>query len=205
MRCSPVIVRWIALAACLAAAITLLRPAPASAQRPESWDLCRQATTVVETLRDDLPRALMAAMSKVESGRAREGHAAAFAWPWTIHAEGRGRYLPTKAAAVSLVERLQRRGVSNIDVGCMQVNLYYHGHAFDSVAQAFDPVHNIAYAAEFLLKLRRTEHSWIRAIRYYHSRTPEHYLRYHRKVREAWRQEKRLARQRARDQLAQAD
>ncbi|MDZ7712446.1 MAG: hypothetical protein U5L06_04740 [Rhodovibrio sp.] len=68
-------------------------------------------------------------------------------------AEGRGRYLPSKAAAIAEVRDLQARGVSNIDVGCMQVNLHWHGDAFESLEQAFDPAYNVAYAAAFLLDL----------------------------------------------------
>ena len=52
------------------------------------------------------------------------------------------------------VRKLQRRGVRNIDVGCMQVNLRYHPKAFKSLGQAFDPRANAAYAAGFLRKLR---------------------------------------------------
>lgn len=174
---------------CLLMLAAPVRTATAS----EAWISCARATGLVETLRPSLPKYLMAAMSKVESGRPHPEKAARFAWPWTVMAEGRGRYLPSKRAAVAEVKRLQRRGIENIDVGCMQVNLYYHGDAFDSVAQAFDPVHNIAYAAEFLMKLRHTEHSWTRAIAFYHSRTPEHYRRYRRKVRETWRKERRAA------------
>ena len=35
----------------------------------------------------------------------------------------------------------------------MQVNLYYHGDAFDNLAEALDPAHNVAYAGTFLKKL----------------------------------------------------
>jgi hypothetical protein len=171
---------------------------------PDGWTTCRQATTAVERLRPDLPEHLMAAMAKVESGRPRPGHTARFAWPWTVMAQGEGRYFPTKAAAVAEVKRLRRRGITNIDVGCMQVNLHYHGHAFDGVAQAFDPVHNIAYAAEFLLKLRRSENSWMRAIAYYHSRTPEHYREYQQRVQDAWRRERRTAARGGGAQVARA-
>jgi hypothetical protein len=171
---------------------------------PDGWATCRQATDVVERLRPDLPEHLMAAMAKVESGRPRPGHTARFAWPWTVMAQGKGRYFPTKAAAVAEVKRLRRGGVTSIDVGCMQVNLHYHGDAFDSVAQAFNPVHNIAYAAEFLLKLRRTTNAWMRAIAYYHSRTPEHYREYQRRVQDAWQRERRRADRGAGGQVARA-
>ena len=37
-----------------------------------------------------------------------------------------------------------------MDVGCMQVNLYHHAHAFSSLDNAFDPQSNVDYAARFL-------------------------------------------------------
>src|SRR3546814_15246449 len=69
-------------------------------------------------------------------------------------AEGRGRFLPSKAAAIEEVRRLQARGIRNIDVGCLQVNLHYHPDAFASLETAFDPEANAAYAADFLVRLR---------------------------------------------------
>jgi len=190
--------RTLVACACLGA---LTGPAAAADEADAGWERCRQATAVVEELRPDLPEHLMAAMAQVESGRPRPGHSARFAWPWTIHAQGRGCYFPTKAAAVAAVKRLRRGGVHNIDVGCMQVNLHYHGDAFDSVEQALDPVHNVAYAAEFLRKLRRTERSWMRAIGFYHSRTPEHYNDYRTRVQHAWQHQRRAA---AENQIAEA-
>src|SRR3546814_9805696 len=85
-------------------------------------------------------------------------------------AEGEGRFLPSKAAAIATVRELQARGIRNIDVGCMQVNLHYHPEAFASLAAAFDPAANVAYAAGFLAALREAARSWTRAIGQYHSR-----------------------------------
>ncbi len=187
--------------ACLAAA----RPA----QALDSWQVCAQAARLAETLRPGLPAHLLTAIARVESGRWHKEQSARVAWPWTIMAEGRGRFLPSKAAAVREVKRLRAKGVTNIDVGCMQVNLHYHGHAFDSAAEALDPAANVAYAAEFLLKLHRTRGSWTRAIGDYHSATPRHSGPYRVKVFRAWRAVKKAAyaeaRRRRQAQLARAD
>ena len=45
----------------------------------------------------------------------------------------------------------------------MQVNLLHHGSAFGSLEQAFDPVSNARYAADFLQKLLSQTGSWPRA------------------------------------------
>jgi len=61
------------------------------------------------------------------------------AWPWTITADGQGRFFDTKEEALLEAEILITEGVRNIDVGCMQVNLHYHPSAFETLSQAFDP------------------------------------------------------------------
>jgi len=101
-------------------------------------------------------------------------------------AEGEGRYFTRKAEAVAEVRALQRRGVTNIDVGCMQINLQHHPDAFANLEEAFDPTANTAYAARFLASLRGSAGSWLRAAAYYHSRTPERAKAYSDKVRRLW-------------------
>jgi hypothetical protein len=89
--------------------------------------------------------------------------------------------------------RLQARGVRNIDVGCMQVNLHYHPDAFASLEEAFDPAANVAYAADFLVELRREARSWTRAVGQYHSREAIRGNGYRAKVFKAWRAERHRA------------
>ena len=140
-----------------------------TAQSP--WDLC--AATIRQAERAHrLPRGLLGAIAKVESGRYRDSRAEVFAWPWTVTAEGRGRYLPSKAAAIAEVKTLKARGIRNIDVGCLQINLHHHPDAFDSLEAAFDPAENAKAAANLLVELRDTWGSWTRAVGNYHSNTP---------------------------------
>ena len=70
-------------------------------------------------------------------------------------AEGEGRYFPTKNEAVAAVRELQLRGIRNVDVGCMQVNLMHHGDAFESIEAALEPEINVAYGARYLAALHR--------------------------------------------------
>jgi hypothetical protein len=186
-----------AAAGALAAALLALAPVEPARAEPaphgDPWAVCAAATDAAEAMRPDLPAHLMGALAKVESGRWHAASKARLAWPWTVMAEGRGRYLPSKAAAIAEVRELQARGISNIDVGCMQVNLHWHGEAFESLSQAFDPAHNVAYAAAFLLDLRASENSWTKAIGVYHSRTPKFSGPYRSKVFRHWRAEKKAA------------
>lgn len=146
---------------------------------------CALAIQIAERARS-IPVHLLQAISLTESGRWSDHHDAFIAWPWTVMAEGKGRYLPSKEAALAEVRALQARGVTNIDVGCMQVNLYYHGSNFSSLEEAFDPVHNVAYATAFLLDLRERRHSWTKAVQEYHSTDRERQQRYQTKVMTAW-------------------
>jgi hypothetical protein len=93
-------------------------------------------------------------------------------WPWTVNAEGNGFYQPSKIAAVGMVRSLQQRGVRSIDVGCFQVDLFYHPYAFVSLEEAFDPNANARAAARILSLGRLSSTGWDGAIAAYHSAVP---------------------------------
>ncbi len=147
--------------------------------------LCRAAITEAERSAN-VPRGLLQAIGRVESGR-RDPETGQFApWPWTTNAEGEGKYFPTREAAIAHVRQLQARGVRIIDVGCMQVNLHHHPNAFASLEQAFDPLINARYAARFLSELNGGRADWRQAAGHYHSQTPERAGPYREKVLAAW-------------------
>jgi len=170
----------------LALAIALIGlSAPAGAREMPPEHACAQATGTIERAKAVPPR-LLHAISIVESGRFDKERQASSAWPWTINAEGSGQFFPTKDEAIAAVRKLQARGVRSIDVGCMQVNLMHHPKAFDSLEAAFDPMTNVAYAAEFLADLKDANQSWDKAIAHYHSATPERGEPYRQRVVAAW-------------------
>lgn len=176
----------IALAALMAPALSApARAAPAAPVTAEAHGICVAATRQAE-IDNLLPPYLLAAISLTETGRWSSDYRASLAWPWTVMAEGVGRYLPTKEAAIAEVKRLQARGITNIDVGCMQVNLYYHGDAFDSLEHAFDPVANAGYAAAFLADLNMSARNWSTAVAQYHSRDADRGAYYRGKVYDIW-------------------
>lgn len=176
------------LAMAVSTPLVVVSVAPAAGTAPidGDWALCGAETARLER-RHGIPDRLLTAISLVEAGRRDAGTGRVRAWPWAVMAQGRSRYLRSKADAIREVQRLQSRGVRNIDVGCMQVNLFWHAGAFQHLAEAFDPETNVAYAAEFLTRLYHEERSWNRAVARYHSRTPHLHERYGRKVRAAWR------------------
>ncbi|TCI00604.1 murein transglycosylase [Roseococcus sp. SYP-B2431] len=133
-----------------------------------------------------IPAGLLQAIGRVESGRRNPETGIAGPWPWTLNAEGRGRFFPTREAAIAAVRELQGRGVRIIDVGCMQVNLHHHPRAFANLEEAFDPPANARYAARFLAELQSTRADWMVAAGHYHSQTPDLAQAYRARVQAAW-------------------
>lgn len=135
------------------------------------YELCEQAIAATERA-SKLPPKLFGAIARAESGRA-DAAGRVRPWPWTINLDGVGVFFPTKAIAVAAVSLLQLGRVRSVDVGCMQVNLLHHPHAFASIDDAFDPAINAAYAALFLTTLYRETRNWPLAVATYHSRDAE--------------------------------
>jgi hypothetical protein len=162
---------------------------PASASRQEHHDgpdpaqLCRAAFVATERA-TRIPDAFLSAMGRVESGRVSGG--TLNPWPWTVNAAGSGHFYATKAEAILAVRQFLASGIRSLDVGCLQVNLFYHPEAFASLEDAFDPAINTAFAAKLLLGLFDTTGSWPRAAAAYHSQTPAIGLAYQQKVLDAW-------------------
>ena len=146
---------------------------------------CQGAITAAEASRH-VPDAFLAAIARVESGRRDPETGAMRAWPWSVNAEGVGTFYTSKAEAIAAVQALQARGVRSIDVGCLQVNLLQHAQAFASLDQAFDPVANAAYAADFLVTLFNQTGSWPLAAAAYHSQTPSLGGPYQKRVLAEW-------------------
>jgi hypothetical protein len=135
----------------------------------------------------DIPPGLLHAVALAESGRRHPFHGDSRAWPWTVRSGPESFYLPSKELALSKVRELRAAGRSNIDVGCMQINLGHHPRAFASLDDAFDPVSNVAYGARFLKQLREETLSWAKATGRYHSADPDRGQAYRARVWRLWR------------------
>lgn len=123
-----------------------------------------------------VPRAVMRALTRTETGRSFGG--ALQPWAWTVNMEGAGHWFDNRAEAQDYVAREQARGARSFDVGCFQLNHRWHGQAFASVEAMFDPAANADYAARFIKGLHAESGAWDRAAGLYHSRTPEFRDRY---------------------------
>jgi hypothetical protein len=163
--------------------LLLLLAAPAARASEDPWNACGRAIAQAEAS-SGLPRGLLLAIARVESGRRRPDGGVA-PWPFAINAGGEGRFPESREAAIAEVTALQEGGTRSVDVGCMQVNLLHHPGAFPDLHAAFDPERNVAYAARFLRELRGRTGNWADAVTQYHSSEPGRGLAYHSRVRVA--------------------
>jgi len=163
-------------------------PTPARTAAPVSpAALCDHFGSVAEAALQ-LPQGLLRAIGRVESGRRDPETGRVGPWPWTINANGQGRYFADSASAARAVQELRAAGTTSVDVGCFQVNLFHHPQAFQTLDEAFDPATNATYAAAYLAGLRQKLGSWDRAVAAYHSATPERGEPYRERVYAAWNQ-----------------
>ncbi|MDE2334319.1 MAG: lytic transglycosylase domain-containing protein [Rhodospirillales bacterium] len=166
-------------------AVPALAAGPALGPGPaDPGQACRQAIAAAERA-NGVPTSLMEAIGRVESGRP-NGHGGIDPWPWSINVEGTSHVYPTEARAIAAALRYEAQGIRSIDFGCMQVNLLHHPHAFASLALAFDPAANAAYAGRFLASLHAATGSWAAATADYHSQTPALGAPYAREVMAVW-------------------
>jgi len=96
-------------------------------------------------------------------------------WPWTLNINkgnegvqaGPRRYVSRQAAEVALVD-LIKKGIRNVDVGIMQVNLYWHADKVENEIDLLDPRTNIKVAADYLKNLK-TNRNITKTVSDYHS------------------------------------
>jgi len=169
----------------LAFALTLSGGAAGGAAAGPVAELCGVLARQAERA-EGIPTGLVHAVALAESGRWLADEGTTRPWPWTVTSGNDSFYLPSRSEALRTIHQLQSEGRSNIDVGCMQVNLGYHGDQFASVAEALEPASNVAYAARFLKRLREETQSWSRATAHYHSRNPARGVAYRDKVFRLW-------------------
>lgn len=115
-----------------------------------------------------IPDGLLPAIARMEAGHSFAGEPR-HAWPWTLNEGGQSHYFETRQEALAYLEAAVGRGVTNIDVGCMQINYHWHHDNFSSLDAMLDPAGNTLYGAEFLAELNRRLGSWDEAVAHYHS------------------------------------
>ncbi len=113
--------------------------------------------------RYNVPLGVLYAVGLTETGRKNRLH------PYALNVEGKPIFATSQTAALSAFRSARAQGRKLIDVGCMQINHYYHGDQFRSVAEMLSPRANVQYAARFLKQLRAREGNWTMAVARYHA------------------------------------
>lgn len=153
--------------------------APATVQGargdPHIASLCDSAA-IRASKSSGVPLDVLRAISRAETGRASQSGLQP--WPWTVNMEGAGRWFATQDEARSYVFSHFKSGARSFDVGCFQINYKWHGDAFRSIDDMFDPTLNAQYAAQFLTDLYNEFGNWPDAAGAYHSRTPKFSTKY---------------------------
>lgn len=154
---------------------SLVLPHSARAMMTSPSLVCERVAAIAAE-QTGVPIAVLHAISLTETGRVQDK--ALRPWPWTVNMEGKGHWFDTVDEARAYVFSEFKRGARSFDVGCFQINYKWHGEAFTSIDQMFDPVANAIYAAGLLRDLYSETGSWSQAAGAYHSRTPEYATRY---------------------------
>ena len=132
-----------------------------------------------------IPHKLLSSISLVESGNKKEN--SFISWPWTLNVDGKSKFFKNKSETLEFLNQNFDKK-KNIDVGCMQISLKYHGKKFKNFSEILDPSKNVEYAALFLKKLYKKHKRWNEAVGRYHSSNPQKKIRYIKKVNSFWSQ-----------------
>lgn len=89
--------------------------------------------------------------------------------PYAMNVEGRAVFSNSLGEAVARFEEARRSGAKLIDLGCMQINHYYHRDKFPSLQSMLNPRDNVEYAARFLSELKSRHSTWTMAVARYHA------------------------------------
>ena len=132
--------------------------------------LCDESIEIVDSS-SFVPREVLYKIARLESGRRIDGRHVS--WPWSLNNGGKGYFLKDRATALSILAHLKAQGETNVDIGCMQLNMRWHAEFFDSLQQMMSPLDNVRYAARYLEQLYKETGSWEKAVKFYHSRNAE--------------------------------
>lgn len=120
----------------------------------------------------NIPSGLLLAVAKTESNLE----------VYALNIRGRPIFPTDKDAALKMIRRALDSGISNIDIGVVQVNYKWHRNNFSNLEAMLSPELNIKYAARLLLKLKQKHGNWHTALRHYHSSNLKYHRKYSRRV-----------------------
>lgn len=155
----------------------LFQPGKSTAEQSvqQTAAIC-EAAAHQASIESGVPVSVLMAITLTETGKRRGTEI--LPWPWTVNMEGKGVWFDDLEEAKIYVDAHFARGARSFDVGCFQINFRWHGDAFSSISEMFEPLANARYAAKFLGELYDEFGDWSKAAGAYHSRTPHFANRY---------------------------
>jgi soluble lytic murein transglycosylase-like protein len=133
-----------------------------ASQTASAENLCERQMHRAST-KYDIPVGILYAVGLTETGHKDSLQ------PYAMNIEGKAVFMPSAAAAMAKFNEAHARGAKLIDIGCMQINHYFHANKFASVEAMLNPATNVDYAARFLKELRAREGDWTMAVARYHA------------------------------------
>lgn len=122
-----------------------------------------EAEMITASRRYGVPLGILYAVALTETGQKNSLQ------PYALNIEGKAVFARTKDEALRIFNSARKRGAKLIDLGCMQINHYYHGTEFASPAAMLQPAANVDYAARFLRALYDRQGNWTMAVARYHA------------------------------------
>jgi soluble lytic murein transglycosylase-like protein len=153
---------WPWTTAFLAALSALALAASTSSAKASAVGLCEREIQSAAA-KYDIPEGILYSVGLTETGRRGS------LYPYALNIEGKPFFPPSEDAALEQFATARQAGAKLIDVGCMQINQYFHGENFASVQAMFDPHANVEYAAKFLRDLHDRHDTWTMAVARYHA------------------------------------
>jgi hypothetical protein len=92
---------------------------------------------------------ILYAVALVESANS-DDHATITPWPWAINKSGKSIISASKQDAQRILANTIAEGNRHIDIGMMQINLYWHGHKVAKPEQLLNPITNLEIGAKLL-------------------------------------------------------
>ena len=89
--------------------------------------------------------------------------------PFAMNIEGKAYFENSAGEVLQRFAAARAQGAKLIDLGCMQINYYFHGENFSSPDEMLNPKKNVEYAARFLSNLHARHETWTMAVARYHA------------------------------------
>nr|WP_256370222.1 transglycosylase SLT domain-containing protein [Sphingosinicella sp. BN140058] len=117
--------------------------------------------------RRQIPRGLLMAIAITESS------VNGIPNPYAMNIAGRAYHARDLNDMAGQISANWSRGVKSIDVGCMQINLLYHGDKFSRLTDLLHSPTNVEYGANYLIQLATARGSWREGVMDYHNKSSQ--------------------------------